>query len=161
MTGKSDQNQPKSGLSTLDFMSLGGPARRILRMMLKNPEMTYSGLLEFAEGLTGSKSFSKDKLDEVLVDLVKDDYLVKEVQDGEDVYKIRLSDKEGSDISRSGSRAEQRSTARTRSGPRMKDLWDTIDVDNPPPKKKQKRPSISLSALSGLEEDDDDNDKKS
>lgn len=119
-----------SSLNTMDFMSMPGPMRRLLRMMLKKPVATYKELCEMTDAMPEDRRITREELDKTLVDLIEKGWLVKDEgkEAANPTYKIHLGAKEGSDQSRDVTRSTDDTRTRKREGPRMKDLWNAVDT---------------------------------
>lgn len=118
-----DETKKSERLSTLDFMSMPSAARRILRLMLRKPEVSYPELCEMVDALPEGKRISRAELDDALADLCEKAWILQDEADDVFVYKINLGAKTGSDVSRAGPEP----TTPKRDSLAMKDLWDAVD----------------------------------
>jgi hypothetical protein len=118
-----DETKKSDRLSTLDFMSMPSAARRILRLMLRKPEVSYPELCEMIDALPESKRISRAELDDALADLCERAWILQVEVDDVFVYQINLGAKTGSDVSR----ARPSPTTPKRDSLAMKDLWDAVD----------------------------------
>ncbi|MGF1504919.1 MAG: hypothetical protein ACFB51_07285 [Anaerolineae bacterium] len=112
-----------TGISTIDMMGMPGPMRRIIRIMLRKTELTYAEIKEACAQLPESKRPTVPEIDEALEALVEMEWLFRIEGDDEEsvVYSVKMSKKEGSDLSRSGTRGKRHSSAV------MKNLWEAVD----------------------------------
>jgi len=86
----------KAGLSTLDLMGSSPSVNRVVRMMLKKPQMTYRELLEIATQLPEEKRLSAQTLQEALDTLIGMGWLGKTGEGDDAVYHVVLKPKASS-----------------------------------------------------------------
>lgn len=120
----SDPQEKAGGMSTLDLVNMPPSIRRVTRIMLSKPRMTYQELCEAVEGLPEGKRLTRKELDEALETLLSMDWLTRTQEEGVVVYQIEVRRKAGSDVTRAGSRAGQRTRSSTISG-----LWDAVESE--------------------------------
>ncbi len=114
MSGRSDQRSSESddqkhedGFSALDLESLPPTPRNIMRLMLREVEMTHSDLCEAVDALPETDRLSRADLDEVLEGLIKNRWLIRTDTDRATTYKVNLRRKPRSSLS--------------------KNIWDAMD----------------------------------
>ena len=88
----SRQEEAQEGISVLDLVDLPEPLRKIMRLMFRKTKLKYT----YSEIATEMKSFSKQELDQTLVALVKQGWLIRFGEDESATYKVNLSRKRGS-----------------------------------------------------------------
>jgi hypothetical protein len=117
---KQDNEQAVSAPSTLDMLGMPDAARRIVRIMLRRPQMTYDEIRAAMEALPEDKRASRAELDEALELLCQLKWLAKEQTDEAVVYKVGIGSKPGSDVTRAGPKREAGQT-------QIEQLWDAVD----------------------------------
>jgi len=87
----------EGGITPLDLAGLSPALRKIMRLMLREVEMSYSDLCEAAKGLPEADSLTPAELDKALDDLSRQGWLIKM---GEDKisYRVNLRRKAGSTL---------------------------------------------------------------
>ena len=111
------EDQPPSpdlsaGISAFDFENLPPTALRVVRQLLRNPDMLLPPLLELLRRGFPDTPFTADDLHNLLEHLVTKDILIRSDQGG---YRVNLRRK------LSGSAPE---------------LWNTVDEQRPPPRRR-------------------------
>jgi len=106
---------------------LGMPdaARRIVRIMLRKPQMTYDEICAAMDALPEDKRASRTELDEALELLCQLKWLVKEQTTEAPIYKVGIGAKPGSDVTRAGPKREAGQT-------QIDQLWDAVDSSDSP-----------------------------
>jgi len=122
---KQDNEQAVSAPSTLDMLGMPDAARRIVRIMLRRPQMTYDEIRAAMEALPEDKRASHAELDEALELLCQLKWLVKEQAGKAVVYKVGIGSKPGSDVTRAGPKREAGQT-------QIEQLWDAVDSSDSP-----------------------------
>ncbi len=87
-----------SGPSAMDIAGLPAPQRRVVRMLLRELEMTYPALCEAVEKLPAADRFSRAELDEALAALTKQGWLIRFGEAELKTYKVNLRAKAGSTL---------------------------------------------------------------
>ena len=95
---KLEDRDQEGGISPLDLASLAPPLRRIMRIMLREVEMTYPELCEALEKLPEGQQMSREDLDEALENLRSQSWLIRLGQDELITYKVNLRRKRGSSL---------------------------------------------------------------
>lgn len=96
---KLENRDQEEGISPLDLASLAPPLRRIMRLMLREVEMTYPELCEATEKLPEGQRMSREDLDQALEALRGQSWLIRLGQDELITYKVNLRRKRGSTLS--------------------------------------------------------------
>lgn len=91
-----ENKEDEGGISALDLASLSPPLRKIMRLMLREVEMSYPALCEAAAELPGG--MSQEELDQALDELHKQSWLIKMGQGSVINYKVNLRRKRGSQL---------------------------------------------------------------
>lgn len=88
------------GLSPLDLRELPPRLRKLMRMMLREVEMTYAELCEAVAQMPPEDRLSQDELDEALELLTQQRWLIRM---GEEMitYEVNLRRRAGSDLAKS------------------------------------------------------------
>ena len=87
-----------TGPTALDIADLPAPQRRLVRMLLRELEMTYPAMLEAVEKLPAADRFSQAELDSALADLTKRGWLIRFGEAELKTYKVNLRMKAGSSL---------------------------------------------------------------
>jgi hypothetical protein len=90
----SRQEEAQEGISVLDLVDLPEPLRKIMRLMFRKTKLKYT----YSEVATEMESFNKQELDQMLVALVKQGWLIRFGEDESATYKVNLSRKRGSTL---------------------------------------------------------------
>ena len=83
----------EGGISPLDLASLPPRLRKIMRMMLREVEMTYVQLQEATAEMPEADRLNEAELKEALESLTKQSWLIKLGQDDVVTYKVNLKRK--------------------------------------------------------------------
>lgn len=109
----------EGGITALDMVDLPPTLRKIMRLMLRELQLSYPRLLEIIAALPENERLSNEALDEALEALAVQGWLVRIGQGEKAIYKVNLRRKAGSNLA---------------SG-----VWNTLDEklkgkepDNPP-----------------------------
>jgi len=108
MSGSDDS----SGMNTLDLLGATRGARYIVRLMLRQKQVTYSQMREQID-------LTQEELDEGIEDMLSRGWLYVHEVDGENVYSLEIQKKEGSEVTRKGKEPSASS--------KITELWDKID----------------------------------
>lgn len=111
------------GMNTLDMMSMSPAVRRLSRIMLKYPSLTYEQICEKCEELPEEKRPTLEEINEAVNSLIDMKWLHKIEEDGEIIYTVKLKKKEGSAVSRTSSQQRRSSTGAVT----MDGLWGKFD----------------------------------
>ena len=121
-----DSEREVSTPSTLDMLGMPDAARRVVRIMLRRPQMTYDEIRTAMDALPEGKRASRAELDEALVLLCQLKWLIKEETVENVIYKVGIGTKPGSDVTRAGPKREAGQT-------QIEQLWDAVDSSDSPP----------------------------
>ena len=90
--------QQEGGITALDLMDLPPALRKIMRLMLRELQMTYPRLCEAMDAMPEKERLTRDDLDSALSTLTQQFWLTH-VGDGEKaIYKVNLRRKAGSTL---------------------------------------------------------------
>ena len=92
--------EEEGGLSILDLADMPPDQRRLMRLMLREVQMTYEELVEAVGTWSEDDRLSREELDEALNTLSKNLWLIRT---GEEriTYRANLRRKRGSDVAKS------------------------------------------------------------
>lgn len=88
--------QKEGGISPLDLADLPPVWRRIMRLMLRELQMSYPRLCEVMDDAPESERLTRDQLDSALSDLTNQFWLIRIGEGPKAIYKVNLRRKEGS-----------------------------------------------------------------
>jgi hypothetical protein len=88
----------EEGISALDLAQLPPPLRKIMRMMLREIEMTHIALHQSVEAMPPAENFSHADLDQALGELVKQNWLIRRGEGERVNYTVNLRRKAGSSL---------------------------------------------------------------
>jgi hypothetical protein len=92
------REKESTGPSAMDIAGLPAPQRRVVRMLLRELEMTYPALCETVEKLPAADRFSRAELDEALAALTQQGWLIRLGEAELKTYKVNLRAKAGSTL---------------------------------------------------------------
>lgn len=118
-----DSEQAVSAPSTLDMLGMPDAARRVVRILLRRPQMTYDEIRAAMDALPEDKRASRAELDEALALLCQLKWLAKEETAENVVYRVGIGAKPGSDVTRAGPKREAGQT-------QIEQLWDAVDTSD-------------------------------
>jgi hypothetical protein len=99
---KLDQNikskQQEGGITALDLVDLPPALRKIMRLMLRELQMTYPRLLEAMETMPEKDRLKRDELDSALSALTQQFWLTNIGEGEKAIYKVNLRRKAGSTL---------------------------------------------------------------
>jgi hypothetical protein len=87
----------EGGITPLDLAGLSPALRKIMRLMLREIEMSYSDLCEAARSMPEADSLSPAELDQALDDLSRQGWLIK-MGEQKVSYRVNLRRKAGSTL---------------------------------------------------------------
>lgn len=90
--------QKEGGISPLDLADLPPVWRRIMRLMLRELQMSYPRLCEVMDDAPESERLTRDQLDSALSDLTNQFWLIRIGEGPKAIYKVNLRRKEGSTL---------------------------------------------------------------
>lgn len=79
-----------NGFNIVDFMDLPGFQRCVVRLILRETELTYPQLQEAITTLPEDQQMECDRLDEALASLVENQWLIHEVDGKERRYRVAM-----------------------------------------------------------------------
>lgn len=88
--------QKEGGISPLDLAKLPPPLRKIMRLMLRELQMSYPRMCEVVESMPESDRLTRDELDSALSNLTDQFWLIRIGEKEKAIYKVNLRRKEGS-----------------------------------------------------------------
>ena len=90
--------QQEGGITPLDLAGLPPALRKIMRLMLRELQMTYPRLCEVMDSMPEAERLSRNDLQDALSTLTQQFWLLR-IGDGEKaIYKVNLRRKEGSKL---------------------------------------------------------------
>ena len=92
-----DKNR-EGGITALDLADLSPALRKIMRLMLRQLQMTYPQLCEAMEGLPEKERLNRTDLDLSLENLTQQAWLTRLGEGSKAVYKVNLRAKSGSTL---------------------------------------------------------------
>ncbi|HZB95477.1 MAG TPA: hypothetical protein VE268_05930 [Herpetosiphonaceae bacterium] len=105
--GQPGRRGREGGLSILDLESLPPAQRKIMRLIMRKTEISYTDLSQAFASMPGADHLSQAELDETLDALIQQQFLVR--SDGDQAITFRVNHRHNS-----------RSTLRT-------NIWDALD----------------------------------
>jgi hypothetical protein len=90
--------QQEGGITALDLADLPPVLRKIMRMMLRELQMSYPRMREAMETLPEDQRLNKPDLDEALDSLTLQSWLIRIGQGEKAIYKVNLRRKAGSTL---------------------------------------------------------------
>jgi hypothetical protein len=127
---QADRSQ-SDGLAAVDMVSLPLPQLRIMRLMLKQREMTYPQLCEAVGAMPEAERLSQTELDEALSVLLEQRWLIRVDDNQPDIYKVNLRRKSAGRLDSFVPRRSRRMDQ-----PLPGSLWDALDPDSGPDQNK-------------------------
>jgi hypothetical protein len=120
LQGQSDDPEREGGLSALDLAELPAVQRKIMRLMLRQVEMTYAELCRAAEAMPEAERLSRAELDEGL-ETLNGRHWLNRIEGPEHVsYKVNFR--------RKASRTLAKANLRRTGGARAHDIWDALEA---------------------------------
>jgi hypothetical protein len=93
-----DNRDKDAGISPLDLAKLSPPLRKIMRMMLREVEMSYPELLAATQAMPEVDRLTAAELDQSLNQLSNDGWLIRLGIEDLITYKVNLRRKSGSSL---------------------------------------------------------------
>lgn len=90
--------QQEGGISALDLADLSPALRKIMRLMLRELQMTYPRLCEAVDEMPEQERLTRDGLDDSLSMLTQQFWLIRIGEGAKAIYKVNLRRKEGSKL---------------------------------------------------------------
>jgi hypothetical protein len=94
-----EDKKQEGGITALDLADLPPALRKIMRLMLRQLEMTYPQLVEAMSNMPDSEKLTQADLDEALNTLSKQFWLMRFGEGSRATYKVNLRRKAGSSLS--------------------------------------------------------------
>jgi hypothetical protein len=94
-----EDKKQEGGITALDLADLPPALRKIMRLMLRQLEMTYPQLVEAMSNMPDNEKLSQEELDEALNTLSKQFWLMRFGEGSRATYKVNLRRKAGSSLS--------------------------------------------------------------
>ncbi|HRJ75980.1 MAG TPA: hypothetical protein PLX90_08285, partial [Anaerolineales bacterium] len=88
--------QQQDGITALDLADLPPALRKIMRLMLRELQMSYPRLLEVMESVPETDRLTRDQLDSALLNLSQQFWLTHIGKGEKAIYKVNLRNKTGS-----------------------------------------------------------------
>ena len=88
----------EGGISAIDIASLPPTLRKIMRLMLRENEMTYTAIREAVEAMAEADRISPADLSDALNTLTAESWLIRLGQDDTVTYRVNLRRKAGSGL---------------------------------------------------------------
>ncbi|MDP1545960.1 MAG: hypothetical protein Q8L87_08050, partial [Anaerolineales bacterium] len=93
-----ENKQQEGGITPLDLAELSPALRRIMRLMLRELQLSHPRLCEIVDAMPEKDRLSRSELDEALATLTQQYWLVR-IGDGEKaIYKVNLRRRTGSTL---------------------------------------------------------------
>ena len=94
-----DDKKQEGGITALDLADLPPALRKIMRLMLRQLEMSYPQLVDAMANMPDNERLSQKDLDEALNTLSKQFWLMRFGEGSRATYKVNLRRKAGSTLS--------------------------------------------------------------
>ncbi len=94
-----ENKQQEGGITPLDLVELPAPLRKIMKIMLRELQMTYPRLCEVMDAMPEEERLTRNLLDEALSTLTQQFWLVRIGEKEKAIYKVNLKRKSGSTLS--------------------------------------------------------------
>jgi hypothetical protein len=126
-SGRDDNDQEDrsqdDGLAAIDLTSLPPQQLRIMRLMLRQGEMSYPRLCAAVEAMPEAERLSRAELDAALVIMLEQGWLIRADDTQPTTYKVNLRRRSAGHL--------DTFTPRRKSGTALtKGLWDALDTDS-------------------------------
>lgn len=93
-----ENKQQDGGITPLDLVELPAPLRKIMKIMLRELQMTYPRLCEVMDAMPEEERLTRNLLDEALSTLTQQFWLVRIGEKEKAIYKVNLKRKSGSTL---------------------------------------------------------------
>lgn len=93
-----ENKQSEGGITALDLADLSPALRKIMRLMLRELELSYPKLTAAVASLPDAERLSSKDLDEALDVLTQQAWLIRIGQGKKAIYKVNLRKKAGSNL---------------------------------------------------------------
>lgn len=92
------ESQKGGGISPLDLAKLPPSLRKIMRLMLRELQMSYPRMCEVMDGVPEQDRLTRAELDEALLTLTEQFWLIRIGEKEKAIYKVNLRRKAGSTL---------------------------------------------------------------
>lgn len=92
------EKQQEGGISPLDLAKLPPSLRKIMRLMLRELQMSYPRMCEVMDTMPESDRLTRDELDSALSSLTEQFWLIRIGEKEKAIYKVNLRRKAGSTL---------------------------------------------------------------
>jgi hypothetical protein len=96
-----DDKRKEGGITVLDLADLPSALRNVMRLMLRQVQMTYLQLCEAMDQLPADERMPRAHLDEALQKLAEQAWLIRIGEGERAIYKVNLRRKPGSKLGES------------------------------------------------------------
>jgi len=118
--------QSEDGLSILDLASLSAAQLQVMRIILREVELSYEALCASIDKLPAAERLSRPDVDSTLADLLQKDWLIETRVDGHKQYKANLRRKSSRTVSDFvAPRSRRGSTSSS-----LRNIWDSLEKDD-------------------------------
>lgn len=93
-----DDKRKEGGITVLDLADLPSALRKVMRLMLRQVQMTYLQLCEAMDQLPADERMTRAHLDEALQKLAEQAWLIQIGEGERAIYKVNLRRKPGSQL---------------------------------------------------------------
>ena len=90
--------QQEGGITALDLVDLPPALRKIMRLMLRELQMTYPRLCEAMDAMPEQERLTRNGLDDALSTLTQQSWLLRIGEGAKAIYKVNLRRREGSKL---------------------------------------------------------------
>jgi len=97
LNSKLEAREAEGGISALDLRDLPPGLRKVMRLMLREVELTYPAIGEAMEAMPEAERLSRSELDQALDQLNKQGWLIK-LGEERITYRVNLRRKAGSTL---------------------------------------------------------------
>jgi len=97
LNSKLEAREMEGGISALDLKDLPPGLRKVMRLMLREVELTYPAICEAMETMPEAERLNRSELDQALEQLNKQGWLIK-LGEERITYKVNLRRKAGSTL---------------------------------------------------------------
>jgi hypothetical protein len=98
LQGELDDRKQEGGISALDLADLPAPLRKLMRLLLREVEMSYQDLVEAVAEMPEDVRLDQSELDQALETLLNKNWLIRRGVGEKVSYKVNLRRKAGSDF---------------------------------------------------------------
>jgi hypothetical protein len=93
-----ESKQKEGGITALDLADLSPSLRKIMKIMLRELQMTYPRLGEVMDGMPEGERLTRTQLDDALSTLTDQFWLIRIGEREKAIYKVNLKRKTGSTL---------------------------------------------------------------